>query len=309
MQIIEAMVKKTFLLTFALLVGFFSCEEANQNNAQSGQDAPYRRGTTMITPSSQWREALPSGNGTIGAMVYGSIGTERIMFNHNLLWYGGIKSELPDMSTELSVVRKWMLAGEYGKANMHYVNKMIEKGFNGRHAFYHPAFDMILTMQRELLFDDYSRTLDFETGEVEVKWRDGEISYSRRLFVSIPDDISVVSLKADKKNSINGVVTLDIHDLKDAVDRRGRLFDPKFTYKTIADGDFLEFCAGQRSGQPDFIGACHWCRSPCQCCCAGYTNRYVDRAGCRDIGWSGRFRRRSTGECELRETQRCFGNE
>ena len=121
--------KKTLLLTFALLIGFFSCEETKQNNAQSGQDAPYRRGITMITPSSQWREALPSGNGTIGAMVYGSIGTERIMFNHNLLWYGGIKSELPDMSTELSVVRKWMLAGEYGKANMHYVNKMIEKGF------------------------------------------------------------------------------------------------------------------------------------------------------------------------------------
>lgn len=231
-----------------LLIVFFGCEEAAQYNAQMDQDAPYRRGITMITPSAQWREALPSGNGTIGAMVYGSIGTERIMFNHNELWFGGVRSKLPDMSAELPVVRKWMLAGEYGKANMHYVNKMIEKGFDGKHAFYHPAFDMLLSMQRELLFEDYIRTLDFETGEVAVKWKDGGTSYSRRLFVSIPDDISVISLKADQKNAINGLVTLDIHDLRDAISKNGMPFDPGFTYQTIAKGDFLEFRADGTDG-------------------------------------------------------------
>ena len=80
---------------FVLLIGFISCEKAKRNKGEGAQDAPYRRGLTMITPSSQWREAFPSGNGTIGAMVYGSIGTERILFNHNELWYGGKKSELP----------------------------------------------------------------------------------------------------------------------------------------------------------------------------------------------------------------------
>jgi len=145
---------------------------------------------TMITPAEQWREALPSGNGTIGALVYGSIGTERILFNHNELWYGGNTSDIPDLSAELPVVRK-------------------------------------------LLFEDYSRTLDFESGEVEVKWRDGETSYSRRLFVSIPDSISVLSLKANQKNAIDGEVTLDIHDLKDALLKNGMLFDPGFTYDLI----------------------------------------------------------------------------
>lgn len=240
--------KTTILLTFTILISFFSCEEVNKNKGQIAQDAPYRRGITMITPSSQWREALPSGNGTIGAMVYGSIGTERILFNHNALWFGGTRSELPDMSNELPVVREWMLAGEYGKANMHYVNKMIEKGFNGKHAAYHPAFDMLLTMERELLFEDYSRTLNFETGEVEVKWRDGETRYSRRLFVSIPDDISVVSLKANKKGAISGAVTLDIHDLSDAVNIRGKQFDPGFSFETIIDGEFLEFRADGTDG-------------------------------------------------------------
>ena len=202
----------------------------------------------MITPASQWREALPSGNGIIGAMVYGSIGTERIMFNHNELWYDGKKSDLPDMSGELPVVRQLMLDGKYGEANMYYVNKMIEKGFDARHADYHPAFDMILSMEREALFEDYSRTLNFETGEVEVKWRDNKTSFSRRLFVSIPDSISVISLKANKKNAVNGKVTLDIHDLRDAITKDGMRFDPGFIYQTIADNAFIEFRADGTDG-------------------------------------------------------------
>ena len=147
----------------------------------------YERGLTMITPSEQWREALPSGNGTIGALVYGSINQERILFNHNELWYGGKISDIPDMSAELSVVRKLLLEGKYLEANEHYRKTLTEKGFDARHAMYHPAFDMLLTTECEKMFEDYSRTLDFESGEVEVNWRDGNTRFSRRLFVSIPD--------------------------------------------------------------------------------------------------------------------------
>lgn len=231
-----------------VLVTFQGCSKFKNTGSESLESPAYKRGITMVTPASQWREGLPAGNGTIGALVYGAIGTERILFNHNELWYGGIKSELPDMSEELQVVRKMMLNGDYGPANMHYVNKMIEKGFNGRHADYHPAFDMLISMEREELFEDYSRTLNFETGEIRVKWRDGETKYVRRLFVSIPDDISVLSLKANHKNAINGAVTLDIHDLRDAVYMNGKQFDPGFTFETILDGEFVEFRADGSDG-------------------------------------------------------------
>ena len=67
------------------------CVLSNGQDARSdGDDSSfYRRGLTMITPAEQWREALPSGNGTIGALVFGSVGKERIVFNHNELWYRG----------------------------------------------------------------------------------------------------------------------------------------------------------------------------------------------------------------------------
>jgi alpha-L-fucosidase 2 len=210
--------------------------------------AEYRHGMTMIKPSEQWREALPSGNGIIGALVYGSVNEERILFNHNELWYQGRDGELPDISAELPVVRKLLLDGDYREANEHYRKKLKEAGFNLTNARYHPAFDMLVTSDTDLMFEDYARTVDFETGEVEVKWRDGDTRYSRKLFVSIPDDVSVMSISADKAGAVNGSITLDIHDLKDAIDQKGKDFDPGFTYETIVDDDFIEFRADGSDG-------------------------------------------------------------
>ncbi len=219
--------------------------------AFAGQD--YNRGLTMITPSEQWREALPSGNGMIGALVYGSISEESVLFNHNQLWYGGNIDEVPDMSAELPVVRKLMLEGKYFEANDYYRNKFREKGFAGKNAVYHPAFDLLIRTETEHLFQDYSRTLDFESGEVAVNWRDGDTRYLRKLFVSIPDDLSVMSITADKANAISGSVTLDIHDLKDALAQDGSYYDPGLGHKTIVDGDFIEF-RGDGSDGGEFGG-------------------------------------------------------
>jgi len=222
--------------------------KAKTNNKANQSTNSNTHMMTMITPASQWREAMPSGNGTIGALVYGSISEERVLFNHNELWYMGNIEELPDMSDELPVVRKLMSDGNYLEANDHYRDKLREKGFRGKNGVYHPAFDLVLTTETEHMFEDYKRTLDFETGEIEVKWRDGEINYSRQLFVSILDNISVMSIKADQANALRGSVTLDIHDLKDAVQQKGDPFDPGFTFKTIASEKFVEFHADGSDG-------------------------------------------------------------
>lgn len=238
-------------LLFVMAMVLFSCSNTDtktKNQVAKFNNQDYNRGMTMITPASQWREGLPSGNGTIGAVVYGSINEERILFNHNELWYGGQIDDIPDMSAELPVVRKLLLEGNYSDANDHYRNKLIEKGFKANNAVYHPAFDMLITTDTERMFEDYSRTLNFETGEVEVKWRDGETRFSRRLFVSIPDNISVMSIKADKENTVNGDVTLDIHDLKDAILQNGKSFQLPFTYKTIVNDNFVEFHADGSDG-------------------------------------------------------------
>ena len=180
--------------------------------------------------------------------MYGSVNAERILFNHNELWYGGRIADVPDMSEDLDVVRKLMLEGKYVEANGYYSKKMRGMGFKGSNARYHPAFDMLVSTDKETKVEDYARTLNFETGEIEVAWSDGDTRFSRKLFVSIPDDVSVMSITANKSGVVNGRVTLDIHDLKDALDRRGRIYKPDFTYKTIVDGDFIEFRADGSDG-------------------------------------------------------------
>ncbi|CAA6677697.1 Unannotated [Lentimonas sp. CC4] len=215
--------------------------------AQGAESAGWR-GMTMMQPSEQWREGLPSGNGEVGALVYGAVNAERVLFNHNELWYGGRIADVPDMSGDLEIVRELMLAGKYVEANGHYSQKMRGMGFKGTNARYHPAFDMLVTSDTDQMFEDYLRTLDFETGEVVVKWRDGDTRFSRKLFVSIPDDVSVMALTADKAGAVSGSVTLDIHDLKDSIKKDGSYFDAGFSHKTVVDGDFIEFCADGSDG-------------------------------------------------------------
>ena len=238
---------RLILFTTLVLVVLPLCTYA-KNAASIDGYPPYRRGLTMITPAEQWREGLPSGNGTIGALVYGGVSKERVVFNHNELWYRGRVADIPDMSAELSVVRQLLLEGKYWQANDHYRNKMREKKFAGANGTYHPAFDLHLSMDVEHLFEDYVRTVNFETGEIEVSWKDGGVAYSRRLFVSIPDGISVMSITSDTKGSVSGDITLDIHDLKDALLRSAEPFDPGFTYRTTAEGEFVEFKADGSSG-------------------------------------------------------------
>ena len=214
----------------------------------AGAESAYRHGMTMTKPSERWQDALPAGNGQVGALVYGSVNAERILFNHNELWYGGRIDDVPDMSGELDVVRKLMLEGKYVEANGYYSAKIKKAGFKGSNARYHPAFDMLITTDKETKVEDYARTVNFETGEIEVAWSAGDTRFSRKLFVSIPDDVSVMSITANKSGVVNGRVTLDIHDLKDALDRRGKIYKPRFTYKTIVDGDFIEFRADGSDG-------------------------------------------------------------
>ena len=246
--------KKILILLSGISILMFSlsCNYSKNTVSADTKSPSSNRGMTMITPAAQWREGLPTGNGIIGALVYGSVSQERVLFNHNALYYNGSFTMIPDMSAELQKERSLLLEGKYLEANNLYPDGVRKKGFSGNNSQFHPAFDMLLTTDCEKMFEDYSRTLDFETGEVVVKWRDGDTHFSRRLFVSIPDDLSAMSIKADKGNAVSGTATLDIHDLNDAV-RRNLPFNPGFTYKTSIQDGYVEFRA-DGSGKGEFGG-------------------------------------------------------
>jgi len=200
----------------------------------------HKRGMKMLTPARDWREALPCGNGPIGALVYGCISPETILFNHEALWYEGHLAPLPDVSSNLSQVRSLLLNGDYEKANALYPQKLSEKGFNPILPKLHPAFDLKIMMPTKHAFSDYYRYLDFQTGEAKVVWKDGKNELQRRFFVSRTDNVAVMHIKANVANSINAAFQLCEHNLSDAIDEDGSYNKPKLTFQSVADGEWIE---------------------------------------------------------------------
>lgn len=168
----------------------------------------------LKTPASWWgalwREALPSGNGKIGAAVYGAAKDETVVINHAELWRWGRKSELPDVSHTLAETRRLMAEGKHLEASWHLTNTLKERGYDTRLASRLPLGALKLSMPCERAFRDYRRSVDMDTGEVSVAWKEGQASYERTLFVSRAHDMIVYRL-AVQNGSLRGDIALAMH--------------------------------------------------------------------------------------------------
>lgn len=151
-----------------------------------------------------WREALPSGNGVIGASVFGGAQEETVLLNHAALWHWGHKDELPDVSGVLPRTRKLMDEKRYLEASWLLADALKEQGYGTRLASRFPLAALRLEMPCDHAFKSYSRTLRMDTGEVEVGWKDGTRSLRRRLFVSRADRMVVYTIDCMGTGSGNG---------------------------------------------------------------------------------------------------------
>ena len=162
-------------------------------------------------PATRWQDALPVGNGTLGALVYGNITRETIVVNHDSLWVPEPRQELPDVSEHVPELRELLSEGLYDKAEKFLSTKMEEQGYNLRHHDpYHPAFAVQLETSVRKAFCSYRRTVDFATGEALVSWKEGDAAFQRRLIVSLADNVIALSITADQPVSYK--VRLCAHD-------------------------------------------------------------------------------------------------
>ena len=162
----------------------------------------------------KWREALPSGNGPIGAAVYGAVNNETILLTHEDLWHVVKTPELPDVSDRLPEVRELMYAGKPEEAAEILADAMKAQGYEPDIGYPLPLADLKIHMPVQKGFRNYRRTLDMETGEVLVSWKDDGVSYSRKLFVSRTDDVIVMEIRSED-GPLDVELTLDLHDRSD----------------------------------------------------------------------------------------------
>ncbi|MDF7806600.1 glycoside hydrolase N-terminal domain-containing protein [Pontiellaceae bacterium B12219] len=172
----------------------------------------------LKTPASwwgaKWREALPSGNGTIGAAVYGAVHDETVLLTHEDLWCCVDTQELPDVSNELSSVRSLLADGQAELADKVISSALMEKGYAPNIGAPLPLGDLKIKMPVSQGFRKYRRILDMETGEVAVGWMDDGVAYERKLFVSRTDHL--VAMKIRSGGPLTADISLDLHERSDA---------------------------------------------------------------------------------------------
>ncbi|QGQ99169.1 glycoside hydrolase family 95 protein [Paenibacillus psychroresistens] len=174
----------------------------------------------------RWKEALPSGNGSIGAAVYGGTYEETVMISHEDLWWQTTTPEMPDVSDKLAEVRQLLMADKAVEADQVYTKAFQERGYSPSMGCPLPLGDLKIYMPGKQAFKAYSRSLDMETGEVVVSWKDGETQFERALFVSRKQDIVVCEIRSSGSGTIESLISLDIHDRNDARTADNRVLSP-----------------------------------------------------------------------------------
>ncbi len=179
-------------------------------------------------PAAKWEEALPLGNGRLGAMVYGKTWTEEIQLNEESMWYGGkVDRNNPDALKNLPKIRKLLRDGHIKQAErlMKYALSGTPKSEHpyqslGNMIFNFAAPDMEVKLNDNDMMS-YERELSLDTActTTTITWRD--ITWTREVFISQPDDCMVIHFTADKKNTISFDVHLERERFYDGVKKVG----------------------------------------------------------------------------------------
>ena len=164
-------------------------------------------------PATEWTEALPIGNGRLGAMVYGGVELERLQLNEDTLWSGGPHSyDNPDAHQHLAAVRGLLDQGDYAEAEA-LAQKMM--GLPKYQAAYQPLGDLILKFSPGESPSDYRRELDLASAVTTVGYRVGELNFERKIFASHPDQVIVMQLNCDQPGQINFELSMESpHDFQ-----------------------------------------------------------------------------------------------
>lgn len=148
-------------------------------------------------PATLWTEALPVGNGRMGAMVFGGVGRERLQLNEATLWSGGPYDPVnPAAQAALPEVRALIAAGRYAEAEKLANAKVMATPLT--QMAYQPLGDLILELDGAGEASDYRRSLDLETATAETQFVTGGTRFRREIYAAPDDDLIVVRLQADR---------------------------------------------------------------------------------------------------------------
>ena len=160
------------------------------------------------SPARQWVEALPVGNGRLGAMVFGDPREEVFQLNENTVWAGQpYRNDNPDAREALPEVRELIFTGKYKEAQDLINQKFISKISQGMP--YQTVGNLKLLFSGHENYSGYYRELDIEKAVVSSRYSLNGANYKTEVFSSFPDQVIIVRISSDKPGLISFSATMD----------------------------------------------------------------------------------------------------
>ena len=187
---------KLFRNFFAALTAFSLFQSSHATDATSPLTLWYRQ------PAAKWTEALPIGNGRLGAMIFGGVAREHLQLNEGTLWAGGpYDPNNTNALRALPEVRQLIFAGQYDAAAKLISDKMMAVPL--RQMPYQTLGDLFLDFGTNAAAENYRRDLDLDTAIATVSYTQDGVHFKREIFASAVNQVIVIRLTADKLGKIS----------------------------------------------------------------------------------------------------------
>lgn len=170
-------------------------------------------------PAKTWVEALPVGNSSMGAMVYGGTSREELQLNEETLWGGGpYRNDNPKALESLAEVRNLIFSGKTMDAQ----NLIDQTFYTGRNGIpYQTIGSLIIEAPGHEKAKNYYRDLDLERAVATTRYQVDGVNFQREVFASFPDRVIIVRFTADKPGELNFKVSYD-SPLQSTVRKQGK---------------------------------------------------------------------------------------
>ncbi len=157
-------------------------------------------------PADSWNEALPVGNGRLGAMVFGGIDHERLQLNEETVWAGKPgNNNVPELKQHLPRLRELIFAGQYQEAQ-ELANDIVPRYARPDNNYgmpYQTLGDLILDFEHSNNATNYRRSLDISKAIAVTRYDHNDTTYTREVFSAFGGDVIVIRLEASKPDSIS----------------------------------------------------------------------------------------------------------
>tara|TARA_R110002049_G_scaffold65398_4_gene171673 strand:+ start:3818 stop:6220 length:2403 start_codon:yes stop_codon:yes gene_type:complete len=217
---------KHVTVILSILVLITSCNKAKKDSPREPLKIWYDQPASAAAKDdpngwkddAEWLMALPLGNGSFGAMVFGDVNLERIQLNEESMWSGSPDdNDNPEAFAAQAKIRELLFNGNYKEATELTNSTQICKGEGSGHGngaevpfgCFQTLGDLWIDNGKKAPYENYHRELDLDEAIVRISYTQNGVNYEREIFTSYPDQVMIVRFTADKPGQISFNATMD----------------------------------------------------------------------------------------------------